>query len=78
MLKKILWEVFSVLLLLYGLYLGYVFAWFSLYRIFDMPTGIAKLLSGVVAVGILVFSSYNWFKKKHKELEQMKQETQTE
>ncbi len=76
MLKKILWEVFSVLLLLYGLYLGYVFAWFSLYRIFDMPTFLAKLISGIIAVGILIYSSYNWFRKKHKELEELKQQTE--
>jgi uncharacterized protein YacL len=76
MIKKILWEVFSVLLLLYGLYLGYVFAWFSLYRIFDMPTFLAKLISGIVAIGILVYSSYNWFKKKHKEIEELKQQTE--
>lgn len=70
MVGKILWESFSILLVLYGLYLTYIFIWFSLYRIglFQLPA--AKLISGSVVMVILVVSSVRWFIKKHKELKQ--------
>lgn len=70
MVGKILWESFSILLVLYGLYLTYIFIWFSLYRIgwFQLPA--AKLISGSVVMVILVVSSVKWFIKKHKELKQ--------
>jgi len=71
MITKIIWEVLSVLLLLYGLYLGYVFVWFSLFRILDMDITIAKLISGILALAILGYSSFHWFKKKRFQLEEL-------
>lgn len=75
MIGKIIWEAFSVALLLYGLYLAYVFMWFSMFRILDMDMEKAKLISGTVALVILVVSSVRWFIKKQKELENLKQES---
>lgn len=75
MIGKIIWEAFSVALLLYGLYLAYVFMWFSMFRILDMDMEKAKLISGTVALVILVVSSVRWFTKKQKELENLKQES---
>ncbi len=71
MITKILWEMFSVALLLYGLYLVYAFIWFSLYRIYDMDVSIAKLIAGSITLIILGFSSYKWFKKKYREIKLM-------
>ncbi len=73
MITKIIWEILSVLLLLYGLYLGYVFVWFSMFRILDMDMFTAKLISGVIALAILGYSSFNWFKKKRQQLEELEQ-----
>ncbi|WP_297888343.1 hypothetical protein [Sulfurihydrogenibium sp.] len=75
MIGKIIWEAFSVALLLYGLYLAYVFMWFSMFRIMDMDMEKAKLISGTVALVILVVSSVRWFTKKQKELKNLKQES---
>lgn len=70
MIGKIAWESFSILLLLYGLYLTYVFIWFSIYRIgiYDIVT--SKLIAGSIALIILIFSSVKWFMKKHRELKE--------
>lgn len=70
MIGKIIWESFSILLVLYGLYLTYIFIWFSLYRIGIMELSSAKLLSGVLVLIILTVSSVKWFHKKHKELKE--------
>lgn len=70
MIGKIIWESFSVLLVLYGLYLTYVFIWFSLYRIGIMNLTSAKLLAAIVSITILAISSVKWFIKKHKELKE--------
>lgn len=72
MITKILWEAFSVALLLYGLYLVYVFLWFSEVRILNWDITFAKVLSGGVIGIILVVSSIKWFKKKKEELENLK------
>lgn len=72
MIGKIIWESFSILLVLYGLYLTYIFIWFSLYRIGIMELSSAKLLSGVLVLIILTVSSVKWFHKKHKELKEKK------
>lgn len=74
MIGKILWESLSIALLLYGSYLAYVFAWFSLFRIFDMDIMNAKLISGSITLTIIVISSIRWFIKKHEELKIMKSE----
>ncbi|WP_457644313.1 hypothetical protein [Persephonella sp.] len=74
MFTKILWETFSVALLLYGLYLVYVFIWFSTFRITDMDIQTSKLISGFVIGIILIVSSYRWFKKKREELRVLKEE----
>jgi len=71
MLTKIIWEMFSVALLLYGLYLVYAFIWFSVYRIYDINPGTAKVFAGLVTIGILIYSSFKWFKKKHREIKRM-------
>jgi len=76
MVGKIIWESLSIALLLYGSYLAYVFIWFSLFRIFDMDITTAKLISGSIALTIIVVSSIRWFMKKHKELKLMKNEGQ--
>jgi hypothetical protein len=75
MIGKIIWEAFSVALLLYGLYLAYVFMWFSMFRIFDMEITKAKLIAGTVAIIILIVSSVKWFIKKQKELKKIKLES---
>ncbi len=75
MITKILWEMFSVALLLYGLYLVYAFIWFSIYRIYDINITFAKAVAGSITLIILLYSSYKWFKKKLKELQQMKNDT---
>ncbi|NPA51771.1 MAG: hypothetical protein GXO22_02630 [Aquificae bacterium] len=72
MLTKILWEMFSVALLLYGLYLVYAFIWFSIYRIYDIDISVAKFIAGSITLVILAYSSYRWFRKKSKEIEQIK------
>ncbi|WP_028950715.1 hypothetical protein [Sulfurihydrogenibium subterraneum] len=74
MIGKIIWEAFSVALLLYGLYLTYVFMWFSMFRILDMDMEKAKLIAGTIALIILIVSSVRWFMKKQKELKNMKEE----
>jgi len=76
MVGKIIWESLSIALLLYGSYLAYVFIWFGLFRIFDMDITTAKLISGSIALTIIVVSSIRWFMKKHKELKLMKNEGQ--
>ncbi len=73
MLTKIIWEAFSIALLLYGLYLVYVFLWFSEVRIFNWDIFTAKLISGSIIGIILVISSYKWFKKKREELKKLKE-----
>ncbi len=73
MITKILWEAFSVALLLYGLYLVYVFLWFSAERILGWDMLLAKVISGGIVGIILVVSSYRWFKKKREELHKLKE-----
>jgi hypothetical protein len=73
MITKILWEAFSVALLLYGLYLVYVFLWFSAERILQWDILFAKAVSGSIVGIILVVSSYRWFKKKREELKKIKE-----
>lgn len=68
MIGKIVWESFSILLVLYGLYLSYVFLWFSMYRIGLLEIQTAKVLSALVVLTILIVSSVKWFTKKHREL----------
>ncbi|MEJ5173130.1 MAG: hypothetical protein WHT47_05395 [Hydrogenothermaceae bacterium] len=68
MIGKIVWESFSILLLLYGLYLTYIFIWFSMYRIGIMDMGNSKLTAAVITLSILTFSSVKWFIKKHRQL----------
>ncbi|NPA16975.1 hypothetical protein [Persephonella sp.] len=68
MITKILWEAFSVALLLYGSYLIYVFLWFSAVRIWDVNITTAKLISGLIVGIILLYSSIRWFMKKKQEL----------
>lgn len=75
MIGKIIWEAFSVALLLYGLYLAYVFMWFSMFRILDMEMEKAKLIAGTIAIIILIVSSVRWFIKKQKELKKIQQES---
>lgn len=70
MLSKILWESFSILLVLYGLYLTYIFIWFSLYRIGVFQLSTSKLISGSIVMVILLVSSVKWFVKKQRELKQ--------
>ncbi len=72
MLAKILWESFSIALLLYGSYLIYVFLWFSIVRVWDINTIIAKGLSGTIIMVVLLYSFYKWFKRKYKEVKEMK------
>ncbi|ACO04121.1 MAG TPA: hypothetical protein DEP48_03975 [Persephonella sp.] len=74
MITKILWETFSVALLLYGLYLVYVFIWFSTFRITETDIQTSKLIAGSVIGIILIVSSYRWFKKKREELKALKEE----
>ncbi|NPA57748.1 MAG: hypothetical protein GXN94_00485 [Aquificae bacterium] len=68
MITKILWEAFSVALLLYGSYLIYVFIWFSMVRIWDVDITVAKLTAGLIVGLILLYSSIRWFTKKRREL----------
>ncbi|WP_338151305.1 hypothetical protein [Persephonella sp. IF05-L8] len=75
-LPKILWEAFSVALLLYGSYLIYVFLWFSAVRIWNVDVFTAKLISGLIIGLILIYSSVRWFKKKKAQLEN-KEEPET-
>ncbi|WP_297492899.1 hypothetical protein [Persephonella sp.] len=73
MITKIIWEAFSVLLLLYGSYLIYVFLWFTVVRIWDVDVFTAKIISGLLVGIILVYSSIRWFKKKKEELKREEQ-----
>ncbi len=73
MITKIIWEAFSVALLLYGLYLMYIFIWFSAERIFGWDIFFAKLVSGFIIGIFLVYSSVKWFRKKKLELEKLKE-----
>lgn len=68
MLGKIVWESFSILLVLYGLYLTYIFIWFSFYRIGVFDLTMSKTVSGIVVLIILAVSSVKWFIKKQREL----------
>ncbi|MCX7737943.1 MAG: hypothetical protein N2Z80_00790 [Hydrogenothermaceae bacterium] len=74
MIGKIVWESFSILLVLYGLYLAYVFLWFSMYRIGFLEIQTAKVLSALVVLVILIVSSVKWFIKKHMELKSKSEE----
>jgi hypothetical protein len=76
MITKILWEAFSVLLLLYGSYLIYVFLWFTVVRVWDVDVGTAKLISGLLVGIILVYSSIRWFKKKKEDLKEREESLQ--
>ncbi|HHG74175.1 MAG TPA: hypothetical protein ENK22_03950 [Persephonella sp.] len=73
MITKIIWEAFSVLLLLYGSYLIYVFLWFTVVRIWDIDVFTAKIISGLLVGIILIYSSIRWFKKKKEELKKEEQ-----
>ncbi|WP_456465628.1 hypothetical protein [Persephonella sp.] len=73
MITKIIWEAFSVLLLLYGSYLIYVFLWFTIVRIWDIDVFTAKIISGLLVGIILIYSSIRWFKKKKEELKKEEQ-----
>ncbi len=70
MITKILWEAFSVALMLYGSYLIYIFLWFSAVRIWNIDILTAKLISGLIVGVILLYSSIRWFMKKRKELKE--------
>ncbi|NPA12380.1 MAG: hypothetical protein GXO45_00170 [Aquificae bacterium] len=70
MITKILWEGFSLALLLYGSYLVYIFIWFTITRIWNIDPTISKLTAGLVVGLGLVISSYRWFKKKRAEIEE--------
>lgn len=70
MIGKIIWESFSILLVLYGLYLTYIFLWFSIYRINILEIFTAKILSGLIVLVILGVSSVRWFIKKQRELKE--------
>ncbi|GAB6071931.1 hypothetical protein JCM14244_03080 [Venenivibrio stagnispumantis] len=67
---KVLWEGFSIALLLYGLYLTYIFIWFSIYRIYNTDLLIAKSIGATVSLIILALTFFNWLRKKHKEVHQ--------
>ncbi len=71
---QILWEALSVTLLLYGVYLFYAFMWFSISEIFRIDVSTAKLFSGVISIGIIIYSTYKWFKKKKEDLKKMEEE----
>jgi FtsZ-interacting cell division protein ZipA len=45
-----------------------------MFRIFDMDMEKAKLISGTVAIIILLVSSYRWFSKKRKEIQKLSEE----
>jgi len=77
MITKIIWEAFSVALLLYGSYLIYVFIWFSVVRIWDVDVTTAKLGSGLIVGIILLYSSIKWFKKKKSELKREEEAEKT-
>ncbi|RMA97676.1 hypothetical protein [Hydrogenothermus marinus] len=70
---QILWEALSVALLLYGVYLFYAFLWFSISEVLHMPVNQAKLISGLVAVGIILYSSFKWFTKKYKDIQNLEE-----
>ena len=78
MITKVIWEAFSVALLLYGLYLVYVFLWFSSFRILEIDMTTAKIISGSIIGIILLFSSFKWTKKKRKELQLLKEKEKEE
>lgn len=73
MILKILWEALSVLLLLYGVYLFYVFTWFSISEILRLDITISKIIAGILSLGILGYSSFKWFKKKHEEINKLEE-----
>ncbi len=74
MLLKIFWEAISIGLLLYGLYLVYVFIWFTLVRVWDIEVFTAKAIGFLIVSIILIFPSVKWFKKKFKELRELKKD----
>ncbi|RMD46236.1 MAG: hypothetical protein D6834_02810 [Aquificota bacterium] len=71
---QILWESLSVALLLYGVYLFYAFLWFSISEIMHISVFSSKLISGIVAIGIIFYSSFKWFNKKYRELKEIEEE----
>jgi tellurite resistance protein TehA-like permease len=77
MLFKVIWEAISIGLLLYGLYLVYVFIWFSIVRIWDTDVFFAKAIAFVVIGILLIFPSVKWFRKKFKELKELKENPET-
>ncbi len=74
---QILWEALSVLLLLYGVYLFYAFLWFSASEILKIDVNTAKMLSGIVAIGIIIYSTFKWFKKKKEEIKKLEEQEET-
>jgi hypothetical protein len=74
MILKIFWEAISIGLLLYGLYLVYVFIWFTLVRVWDIDVFTAKAIGFLIVSVILIFPSVKWFKKKFKELRELKKD----
>ncbi|RUM61593.1 MAG: hypothetical protein DSY66_01755 [Persephonella sp.] len=74
MLFKVLWESFSVALLLYGSYLIYVFIWFSIYKILKIDIFTSKIISGSIVNAILLFSFTKWLIKKVKELKEKRKD----
>jgi TRAP-type C4-dicarboxylate transport system permease large subunit len=71
---QILWEALSVLLLLYGVYLLYAFMWFSASEILKIDVSTAKFISAVIAIGIIAYSTFKWFKKKKEELKKLEEQ----
>jgi len=71
---QILWEALSVALLLYGVYLFYAFLWFSISEIMHLSISSSKLISGIIAAGIILYSSFKWFNKKYRELKEIEKE----
>jgi len=73
MIIKIFWEALSIGLLLYGLYLVYVFLWFSMVRIWDIDVFVAKAVGFIIVSIILIIPSIKWFKKKFREIQELKE-----
>ncbi len=74
MIIKVLWESFSIGLLLYGSYLIYVYIWFSINKIFRFDIFTSKLIAGSIIGAILLYSFFKWLRKKINDLKESKKD----
>ena len=64
---RVLWESFSIALLLFGSYLIYVYIWFSINKIFKLDIYTYKVVAATIVGTVLLLSFFKRLRKKIKE-----------